>query len=447
MSNFIAFSCGALLLLVSPAAAQSPKPAGADVVTRDPAIAAMLKSVSVDSIRADLTKLVSFGTRHTLSDTVSDTRGIGAARRWIHSRFEDYARDCGGCLTVHYDVHYVSNARTKNETVQVINVIAKLAGRTDPNRIIIVEGHYDSCICSVSMTDGTSDAPGANDDGSGTTAVMALARAFSKAFPQGLDASVWFVTVAGEEQGLLGSGALATALALRNDVQVYAALTSDIAGNIHGQKGGVDSTSIRVFAGEPSDGPSRQLARYIERVGEAYVPNLDVRVIERLDRISRGGDHIPFWQRGFAAVRFSESLENYLHQHRPEDKLEFVSFPYIQKLARVNAAATANLAVAPAPPDSLKMVRVVESGGADWQLSWKAPASASNVAGYEVTIRKTTEPRISRVVPVGNVTSYLLKDTQADDLWIGIRSVDAQGHRSLVRSFHMAERLPTPPGA
>jgi hypothetical protein len=423
----------------APAGAQQP---AADAVARDPRISALVASVSADTLRTYLTKLVGFGTRHTLSDTVSNARGIGAARRWIHETFRQMSRNCGGCLEVEYDAHFAANARTRGDTVRIVNVIARLPGRTDPNRLIIVEGHYDSCICSVNMTDGTSDAPGANDDGSGTVAVMELARVFSKAYPQGLAATVMFVTVAGEEQGLLGSTGLANTLAARSDVEVYAALTSDIAGNIHGQKGGVDSTSIRVFAGEPSDGPSRQLARYVERTGEAYVANLDVRVIERLDRIRRGGDHIPFWQNGASAVRFTESLENYLHQHRPEDRIEFVSFPYIQKLARVNGAATANLALAPAPPDSVRMERVIESGGADWQLSWKPPRMANDIAGYEVTVRPTTEPRVSKIVPVGNVTSHLLQDTQADDLWIGVRSVNSAGHRSLVKSFHAPERTP-----
>jgi hypothetical protein len=419
-----------LLLAGTSATAQQP----------DPQVTALVAAVSVDSLRSYLSRLVAFGTRHTLSDTVSATRGIGAARRYIHAKFEDFARDCGGCMQVSFDRHRAANARTRNDTVDIVNVIAKLPGRGDPSRIIIVEGHYDSCICSVSMTDSESDAPGANDDGSGTVAVMELARVFSKAFPRGLEATVMFVAVAGEEQGLLGSNGLAAKLAADSSIEVYAALTSDIAGNVHGQKGGVDSTSIRVFAGEPNDGASRQLARYIEQVGEVYVKGLDVRVIERLDRIGRGGDHIPFWQRGFAAVRFSESLENYLHQHRPEDRIEYVSFPFVRKLARVNGAATASLALAPAPPDSVRMQRVIESGGADWTLSWKPPRAASGIAGYEVTVRSTTEARISKVVPVGNVTTFLLKDTQADDLWIGIRSVGTNGHRSLVRSFHGPER-------
>jgi hypothetical protein len=425
---------GLIVLAWSPASAQQ----------RDPAVTALVNSVNADTLRSYLTTLVGFGTRHTLSDTVSSTRGIGAARRWIHEKFMQMSRDCGGCLNVSFDAHFAANARTKNDTVKIVNVIATLPGRSDPGRIIIIEGHYDSCICSVSMTDGESDAPGANDDGSGTVAVMELARTFSKTFPKGMEATVMFVAVAGEEQGLLGSTGLANALAADSSVRVYAALTSDIAGNVHGQKGGVDSTSIRVFSGEPNDGPSRQLARYVEQVGELYVRNMDVRVIERLDRIGRGGDHIPFWQHGYAAVRFTESLENYLHQHRPEDKIEFVSFPYIQKLARVNSAASASLALAPAPPDSVRMQRIIESGGSDWNLTWKAPLVSSGVAGYEVTVRSTTEPRISKVVPVGNGTSFLLKDTQADDLWIGIRSVGTNGHRSMVRSFHAPERTVPP---
>ena len=429
MRNMISASI-ALLLAATPGSAQRP----------DPAVAALVTSVSADTLGSYLTALVGFGTRHTLSDTISTTRGIGAARRWIHSQFMRMSQDCGGCLDVSFDPHFAANARTKNDTVKIVNVIAKLPGRSDPNRVIIIEGHYDSCICSVNMTDSESDAPGANDDGSGTVAVMELARTFSKAFPQGLEATIMFVAVAGEEQGLLGSTGLANALAANQEIEVYAALTSDIAGNIHGQKGGVDSTSIRVFSGEPNDGPSRQLARYVEQTGEMYVPNMDVRVIERLDRIGRGGDHIPFWQNGFAAVRFTESLENYLHQHRPEDRIEFVSFPYIQKLARVNAAASASLALAPPPPDSVRMQRVIASGGSDWNLTWTAPRLTSGIAGYEITIRATTEPRISKVIPVGNVSTFVLKDTQADDLWIGIRAVGTNGHRSLVRSFHIPER-------
>lgn len=424
-----------IVMLASPSLGQVPQ------VEKDPQVAQMLAEVSIDSMRSYLTRLVGFGTRHTLSDTLSATRGIGAARRYIYQKFQDFSKACGGCLEVYYDPHEVRSTRApERPPVRVVNVVAKLKGQTDPNRIVIVLGHYDSCICSTSSGDFTSDAPGANDDGSGTVAVMELARVFSKRFPRGLNATVMFVPVAGEEQGLWGSSGLADSLAKDPNVTVYAALTSDIAGNIRGQKGGVDSTSIRVFAGDPDDGPSRQLARYVETIGEAYVPGLDVRVIERLDRIGRGGDHRPFWDKNIAAVRFSESLENYLQQHLPEDKLEYVHFPYVQKLARTNGSTTAHLAMAPPPPDSVRMQRVRDGGGVDWRLSWQA---APGAARYEVTVRKTTEPHVSRVVDVGNVTQYLLLDTQADDLWIGIRSVGTNGHRSLIKSFHAPERLPS----
>jgi hypothetical protein len=429
-----------ILFLVSATGLQAQKPAGAQV-TADPEVRQMLNSVSADSMRTYLTALVGFGTRHTMSDTLSPTRGIGAARRYIYETFQRFSRECGGCLEVYYDAHDAVNPRAPGRpTVRVVNVVAKLKGRTDPNRLVILMGHYDSCICTQDQNDFTSDAPGANDDGSGTVAVMELARVFSKRFPQGLNATVLFAPVAGEEQGLLGSAGMVDSLAKDSTQIIYAALTTDIAGNIRGQKGGIDSTTIRVFAGDPDDGPSRQLARYIENVAETYQPKVDVRVIERLDRIGRGGDHRPFWERNFAAVRFSESLENYLQQHLPEDKLQYVHFPYVQKVARANGAATAHLALAPAPPDSLRMQRQRDGGGVDWRLSWKPAEGAS---AYEVTIRKTTEPHVSRIVNVGNVTEYMLLDTQADDLWIGIRSVGANGHRSMVRSFHTPERLPS----
>ncbi len=426
-----------LLLCLLPTLATAQHPAAPQ---RDAQVAQMLAGVSADSMRTYLTALVGFGTRHTMSDTVSSTRGIGAARRYIYETFQRFSRACGGCLEVYYDAHDAINARAPGRpVVRVVNVVARLKGRTDPNRLIILMGHYDSCICTQDQNDFTSDAPGANDDGSGTVAVMELARVFSQRFPQGLPATVLFAPVAGEEQGLLGSTGMADSLAKNPDSFLYAALTTDIGGNIRGQKGTVDSTSIRVFAGEPDDGPSRQLARFIEATAEVYQPNVDVRVIERLDRIGRGGDHRPFWDRGIAAVRFSESLENYMQQHLPGDKLEFVHFPYVQKVARANGAATAHLALAPAAPDSARMQRIRESGGVDWKLSWQAAPGAT---AYEVTVRKTTEPHISRVVKVGNVTEYMLLDTQADDLWIGIRSIGAHGHRSLVQSFHQPERLP-----
>lgn len=429
------------VLLVQPLAAQQAKPAGLQV-EGNPKVADVVNAVSTEHMQRWLTKLVGFGTRHTLSDTVSSTRGIGAARRYILQEFQQLSKACGGCLEVYYDPHMVSAPRTNNEPVNVVNVVAKLKGRTDPNRVIVMMGHYDSCQCNIRGGDPEGDAPGANDDGSGTVEIMELARVFSQKFPQGLDATVMFVTVAGEEQGLLGAAGLAEKLFADTNLRVQAATTNDVAGNIHDPKGRADSVTMRVFAPEPDDGASRNLARFVKAVGEAYQPNFEVRVIERLDRMGRGGDHRPFWDRGVAAVRFSESFEDHRHQHYPEDKLEFVSFPYMQKIARVNAATAAHLGLAPAAPDSLRMRRNTQVSGHDFILSWKAPENAPDLAGYEITLRSTTSAYVDRVIPVGNVTTYTLENTQADDLWVGIRSVDKDGFRSPVASFHSAESLP-----
>jgi hypothetical protein len=173
------------------------------------------------------------------------------------------------------------------------------------------------------------------------------------------------------------------------------------------------------------------------------VPDVEVRVIQRLDRIGRGGDHRPFWNLGAAAVRFTESLENYTRQHGPDDTIDGVHFPYVHKVARLNAAATAELAMAPASPRPRNMQRISSSGGADWNLSWQPVQNAPDIAGYEITIRKTTSPWIERVIPVGNVTQFRMEDVQADDFWIGVRSIDLKGHRSLITSFHRPEVQPT----
>lgn len=435
---------GASTLLATGARAQRATPPGqaAPPFGVDPAIRAVVQDISAARLRATEEKLVSFGTRHTLSDTLSATRGIGAARRWIYATLQGYSQACGGCLEVRYDPHDVVIQRfPSHPAAHVVNVVATLRGRTDPKRIVVVTGHYDSCVCSVNQQDSTSSAPGEDDDGSGTAAVLELARVFSERFPRGLDGTILFATVAAEEQGLYGSQGLAQELTADSTLQVEADITNDIVGNVQGQKGGIDSTAMRVFAGLPDDGPAQQLGRYAVQAARAYVPRFGVSLIERLDRIGRGGDHEPFWRAGLAAVRFSETLENYLHQHRPED-VNDVSFGYLRHVAQVNAATIGSLAAAPRAPSGLRMTRLIPSGGVDWDLSWAAAPNAPDLAGYEITIRRTTEPFVTRVVPVGNVTSFTLQDTQADDLWIGLRSVDREGHRSLVRSFLPPQPLP-----
>ena len=379
-ANWVAVSAGALLVCgTRPTPLSAQARIGALDMRPDPAIQAAVQSISAERIQATLRQLVGFGTRHTLSDTVSATRGIGAARRWIHATLEEYSRACGGCLAVVYDPHDVVIQRFPSKpSAHVVNVVARLEGRTDPHRLIVVTGHYDSCICSISQQDSTSDAPGADDDASGTAVVLELARVLSEHFPHGLDATVVFAPVAGEEQGLYGSTGLATELSGDSTVVLEAVITNDIVGNIHGQKGGVDSSAVRVFAGEPDDGPARQLGRYAVQADLAYVRGFGVSLIERLDRIGRGGDHIPFWRLGSPAVRFSETLENYLHQHRPEDRLEFVSVPYVRHVAQVNAAVIASLSVAMHSEGQL-LLPVLEFPGQDVSNALHADAWLSPV--------------------------------------------------------------------
>jgi hypothetical protein len=396
-------------------------------LVNDPAVAAVLAEISPDTIRAIDSALVSFGTRHTMSDTVSTARGIGAARRWIHARLTEWSRACNGCLRVEYDAAMVTVERhPEKPQVNVVNVLAILPGR-DTSRVIVMGGHYDSCVCSQDRWDVTSNAPGADDDGSGTAAVMEQARAFSRLYPRGLEATVIFALYAGEEQGLLGSTHLAQRLKSEGKT-IVAGMTDDIVGNVVADDGSVDSTSVRIFAADPDNGPSRELARYVWALGRVYQREFEVLPVFRLDRIGRGGDHIPFTRQGDAGLRFSERLENYKRQHLPTDTLADVSFPYIAKVARLNAATIAALGLAPPVPDSARAQRDRESGGQKWRLTWKRVPGASR---YEVVVRHTTSPTWENVIRVENDTTYLLSE-QLDDLWAGVRSVSQAGHRSLV---------------
>ncbi|NUR18303.1 MAG: M28 family peptidase, partial [Gemmatimonadaceae bacterium] len=377
-------------------------------------------------IRRTDSTLVSFGTRHTMSDTLSATRGAGAARRWIHAELSRVAADCGGCLRVEFDPGMVTVTRHPDKpSVNVVNVLAWLPGR-DTTRVIVLGGHYDSCICNIDRFDATSDAPGADDDGSGTSAVMELARVFAKHYPHGLDATVVFALYAGEEQGLLGSTHFAERLHAQG-YTVVAGMTDDIDGNVIADDGSVDSTSIRVFAGDPDNHPSRELLRHVWSVGELYQPSVTVLPVFRLDRIQRGGDHIPFHNKGDAAVRFTERLENYKRQHLPTDTLGAVSFGYVAKVARLNGATIGTLAAAPPTPDSTAARRDQASGGQRWRLTWHR---APNAVSYEVLLRRTTAPRWERVIAVGTDTTMLLP-VQLDDAYAGVRAVGANGHRSL----------------
>lgn len=398
---------------------------------RDPALAAAIADISAAQIRATDSALVSFGTRHTMSDTASATRGIGAARRYLFAKLQGYSKACGGCLRVEYDPALMQmRGHPDRPMVNVVNVLAWLPGR-DTTRVVVMGGHYDSCGCArtdvgpLARFEATQDAPGADDDGSGSSAVVELARVFSRHFPKGLEATIIFATYSGEEEGLYGSTHLARRLH-EAGYRIVSAFTDDIVGNVVGENGSVDSTTVRIFGAEPDNGPSRELARYAWAAATIYNPRFRVEPVFRLDRISRGGDHSPFVSLGDAGLRFTERLENYKRQHLPTDDFAHVNFGYVANVARHNAAVVGSLANAPAPPVAVA-VRDQASGGAKWRMTWKEVPGAT---GYEVLFRRTTAATYEKIYPVGSSTSFLLPD-QLDDGWAAVRSLGAGGHASL----------------
>lgn len=400
-------------------------------LTRDPALAAAIADISAARIRETDSALVSFGTRHTMSDTLSPTRGIGAARRYLFDKLSGYSRACGGCLRVEYDPAMLEmRGHPDRPVVNVVNVLAWLPGR-DTSRVLVMGGHYDSCGCArtdigpLARFESTQDAPGADDDGSGTSAVVELARVFSQRFPHGLEASVIFVAYAAEEQGLYGSTHLAQRLHAAG-YKIVSAFTDDIVGNVVAEDGKVDSTSARIFGAEPDNGSSRELARYAWATGTIYNPGFQILPVFRLDRISRGGDHSPFVSLGDPGLRFTERLENYKRQHLPTDDFAHVNFGYVANIARLNASVIGTLANAPAPPAALAR-RDQASGGARWMISWRPSPGA---ASYEVLFRRTTAATHEKIYQAGAAESFLLPD-QLDDGWAAVRAVGSNGHRSL----------------
>ncbi|MEO8647550.1 MAG: M28 family metallopeptidase [Acidobacteriota bacterium] len=424
---------------------KAPKP--------DPAIQQMIKEVSAKNIEASIRKLVSFGTRSTLSEQDNPKRGIGAARDWIFGEFQKISADCGGCLKVEKQTFLqAANPPPRGrvpEPTNLTNVVATLTGTTDPGRVYVVSGHYDS-MCS-SPIDAKCDAPGANDDASGTSTVIELARVMSK---RKFDATIIFMTVPGEEQGLLGSTHFAEQAKL-NAMDIEGMFTNDIVGGVTTQKNSPNRNRVRVFSegvptnetaaeaatrrsvGGENDSPSRQLARYIKEQADRYLKNFSIWMIYRRDRYRRGGDHIPFLERGFTAVRVTEVDEDYTHQHqtlRTEngifygDTPEFVDFEYTANVARVNLIALAGLASAPARP---KGVVIADRLTNDTELRWEASDDA-DLAGYEIVWRDTTSPVWTNSRPVGNVTTYVVKNQTKDNCFFGVRAVDKSGNKSPV---------------
>lgn len=444
MSKTLSIFLSIVLFSTAVAAQKSVKP------KPNPAIQTPVKQVSADKIGEYIKKLVSFGTRNTLSAQDDPNRGIGAAANWIFSEFEKISNDCGGCLNVEKQTFLQEKGRRIPEPTNLTNVVATLKGNTDPDRVYVVSGHYDS-MCS-SPTDADCDAPGANDDASGTAAVIEMARVLSK---QKYDATIIFMTVAGEEQGLLGAAYFAEQ-AKQKGMNIEAMFTNDIIGGVLSYKNKADRNSVRVFAeGVPSneseaeanlrrsvggenDSPARQLARFIDEAAKIYSPKFSVQIIYRRDRYLRGGDHIPFLERGFPAVRFTEPHEDYTHQHqtvRTEngvfygDTIEFVDFGYIANVAKVNVASLASLALAPAKPKNVGIDTTRLTNDTD--LKWTANPDA-DLAGYEIVWRKTTEPLWTNAVNVGNVTKYTMKDMSKDNFFFGVRAVDKAGNKSPV---------------
>jgi hypothetical protein len=419
-----------------------------------PEVARIIAEIDARNIERTIRKLVSFGTRNTLSAQDNPTRGIGAARDWLFGEFQKAAAQSDGRMTVEKQ-SYMQEAmpppqgRVPQPTT-ITNVVATLRG-TQPaseNRLYVTSGHYDS-MCT-SPIDAVCDAPGANDDASGTAAVLEMARVMSK---YRFDATIVFMAVAGEEQSLLGSTYYAEQ-AKQKKWNIEAMFTNDIIGSSLGGNGVRDRRTVRVFSeGVPSnetedeartrrsvggenDSASRQLARFIKETGARYLPGFNVMMVYRRDRYLRGGDHIPFLERGYPAVRFTEPNEDYHHQHQNiriengiqyGDLPQFVDFAYIAQVARVNAASLASLALAPAAPKNVGILTKRLTNDTD--LQWSANTEP-DAAGYEIVWRETTSPVWTGARMVGNVTTYTMPGMSKDNYFFGVRAVDKDGNRS-----------------
>ena len=445
-SLLIAVSLGA-----SYGAVAQPKPI--TPAPPNPTIQKITSEISAKRIEATIRKLVGFGTRNTLSDATSETRGIGAARRWIKSELDKCAVENGGRMKVEFDSHMAQRAVRIPQPTELVNVVATLPGmrQDSKDRIYVVSGHYDSMPSS--PVDPTSDAPGANDDASGTAATMELACVMSR---YEFDATIVFMAVAGEEQGLVGAAHWAKQ-AKEKGLNIAGMITNDIIGNTRGADGTQIRDRVRLFAegvtpknplsdeviaalrtGAENDLPTRQLARYIKEAAERHLDDIKVQVIYRRDRYLRGGDHSPFLDQGYAAVRMTEPIEDWRHQHQNVriengvqlgDLPEFVDFDYVARVARVNAAALASLALGPAAPKDVQMETLQLEN--DTTLRWKANTE-SDMAGYRIVWRETTAPFWQFAQDVGNVQRATVKGISKDNYLFGLQAYDKDGNPSMV---------------
>jgi hypothetical protein len=417
----------------------------------DPRIYDIIDAVSAERLESDIKMLASFGTRHTLSDTTSDTRGIGAARRWIKGQFDEINADCEGCLEVFYQNNLIKEGENRRIPfdVNVVNVVAIQRGTSRPNDFVIMSGDIDSRISDPNNY--TDESPGANDNASGMAGTIEAARVLSQ---YEFDASIIYVGLSGEEQGLFGGRGLAE-YAGEKGWNIIGILNNDMIGNIEGVDGVIDNRTFRIFSepitgelterqkismrftGGEVDGISRQLARYIERMTSTYMPEMNPLLIYRLDRFGRGGHHRPFNDAGYAGVRIMEAHENYNRQHqdiRVENGIEYgdviegVNFNYAKKLTAVNAISLAGMAWGPDTP------KEVSIGGAvrpSTRLKWTEPED-DRVVGYKIYWRDTSSPQWQYSRYVGDVTDYTLEGIVIDNFYFGVCSVADDGHESVV---------------
>jgi hypothetical protein len=427
------------LVATTAANAAAPLPRHAELV-------AIGQDVKAAELKSTITHLVGFGTRHTMSDATSPARGIGAARAWVKSQFNDIATACGGCLTVVTPEQTVTGERVPTPTL-IQNVIGIQRGTGDPDRVVIISGHIDSRVTDVMNVN--AEEPGANDDASGVAAVMEAARVLSH---HKFKATIVYAVLNGEEQGLYG-GKLLADYAKAQGWKVEAQLNNDIIGNTHGLDGRIENTSVRVFSegtratetpaeaktraatGGEMDAPSRNLARFIVGIASDYTPDFRVRMILRTDRFGRGGDQLPMQAAGYPAVRLTEADENYTRQHQDirveggvhyGDVIEGVDFPYLAKVARLNILTLAALADAPPPSTDVKIKGAVT---ADTTLTW---APSPGAASYRVWWRETTAPFWTQSRDAGAETSLTLKNINIDDYFYGVSAVSADGYASPV---------------
>ena len=419
------------------------------VAQTDQKIYDIIDAVSEERIKDNVKTLVNFGTRHTLSDTLSKTHGIGAARRWIKSEFETISKNCNNCLEVFYQKDLVPKGENERivHDVWVVNVVAIQRGTKYHNRYIIMSGDIDSRVSN--PTDFTSDSPGANDNASGMAGTIEAARVLSK---YDFESSIIYVGLSGEEQGLFGGKGLAK-YAKENHWEIIGIMNNDMIGNIKGVDGVIDNRSFRIFSepvpptetekqrrarrfyGGEVDGISRQLARYVHKNVTLYMPEMNPMLIYRLDRFGRGGHHRPFNDAGFAGIRIMEAHENYTQQHQDiriedgiayGDTFEHVNFPYAKKLTAVNAINLASLASAPPPPKNLSIGGIVKPSV---KFKWE---KVDGAIGYKIYWRDTTSPTWDNSRFVGDVSEFTLDGIVIDNFFCGVASVGKNGYESMV---------------